>query len=142
MAILNYTTKIDANKTIGEIQRILAKGKAKQISVDYDDDENPSAIQFMIVYLEQPVYFRLPCNVDGVYRALCASKAPHSLRTTAQARRVAWRIIKDWTEAQLAIVEANQAEMTEVFLPYALDTSGQTFFQVFTESKQKQLVGK
>jgi hypothetical protein len=139
MPLLNYTTQINPNKTVGEIQQILARAKVQQISIDYDEGL-PSAINFMLVYFEQPIYFRLPCNVEGVYAALCkASKVPYRLRTKQQARRVAWRIIKDWIEAQLAIVEAKQAEMVEVFLPYAVDKSGQTFFQMFSESKQKLL---
>lgn len=138
MAILNYTTQINPNKTVGEIQQILAKGNAKQISVDYENGE-PSALMFMIIFHEQPIHFRLPCNVSGVLKALQKSKAPYRLKTTEQARRVAWRIIKDWIEAQLAIVEAQQAELAEVFLPYAVDKSGQTFFARFTENHQKLL---
>ena len=138
MAILNYTTQIDASKTAAEVQQILAKGGAKQVSIDYDEGI-PSALTFSITYLEQPIHFRLPCNVDGVYKSLCNSKIPSSKKTTAQVRRVAWRIIKDWVEAQLAIVESRQAQMTEVFLPYAVQEGGQTLFQKFTESTQKQL---
>ena len=138
MAILNYTTTIDAAKTASEVQQILAKHGAKQVSIDYDEDL-PSALQFMIVFAEQPVYFRLPCNVEGVYGALCKAKVPASKRTMAQARRVAWRIIKDWTEAQLALVEARQAQLTEVFLPYVVADNGQSLFQVFADSKQKLL---
>lgn len=138
MAILNYTTQIDASKTVGEVQRILARGNARQISVDYESGE-PVALQFSIIYLEQPVYFRLPCNVEGVQKALVKARVPFRLQSKEQARRVAWRIIKDWIEAQLAIVEAKQAEMVEVFLPYAVDKSGQTFFQQFTENRQKLL---
>lgn len=141
MAILNYTTTIDPGKSASEVQQILAKGGAKQVAIDYDDNGLPNALTFMILYMETPVHFRLPCNVEGVYKALSrkGSKVPYSKQTHAQARRVAWRIIKDWVEAQLAIVESQQAQMTEVFLPYVLADTGQTMFQAFTESKQKQL---
>lgn len=141
MPILNYTTTINPSKSASEVQQILAKGGAKQVAIDYDQNGEPSALTFMILYLETPINFRLPCNVEGVYKALCrsGSKVPYSKQTKDQARRVAWRIIKDWVEAQLAIVESQQAQMTEVFLPYVLAESGQTMFQAFTESKQKQL---
>ncbi len=139
MAILNYTTQIDFNKTVGEIYAILARAKVQQISTDYENGM-PAAIRFMMVYFEQPIYFRLPCNVEGVYKSLCkAPKVPYRLQTKEQARRVAWRIIKDWVEAQLAIVESQQAEMTEVFLPYVIDEKNQTMFERFTASTQKQL---
>jgi len=48
----------------------------------------------------------------------------------------------EFIEAQLAIVEAGQAVMEEVFLPYAvMPATNQTFFQTFTENSQK-LLGK
>lgn len=136
MAILNYTTQINENKSVAEIQMILAKKNAKQITVDYENG-NPSALNFQIIYNEQPIFFRLPCNVDGVLKSLYNTKGvPSAKRTREQARRVAWRIIKDWIEAQLAIVESRQAEIVEVFLPYALDNRGNTFFYSFTKSRK------
>lgn len=143
MPILNYTTSIEAIKTAGEIQGILAMKGARQISIDYDTAGTglPVSISFMILVFEQPVSFRLPCNVNGVYESMCkyGSKVPPRLQTREQAQRVAWRIIKDWVEAQMALVEARQAQMAEVFLPYAVDNSGQTFYAAFAESKQKLL---
>jgi hypothetical protein len=45
--------------------------------------------------------------------------------------------VKDWVEAQMALVEAGQAEVAEVFMPYAIDqSSGMTMFQAL---KSKQL---
>jgi hypothetical protein len=141
MAILNYTTQINENKSVGEIQTILARQGAKQIAVDYENGF-PSALNFEIVFNEESIFFRLPCNVDGVYKSLCATKGvPSAKQTREQARRVAWRIVKDWVEAQLAIVESRQAEMTEVFLPYALDNKGKTFFESFTESRKLLTAG-
>lgn len=37
MAILNYTTQIDPIKTVGEIQAVLAKHGAQNVSVDFVD---------------------------------------------------------------------------------------------------------
>jgi hypothetical protein len=37
-------------------------------------------------------------------------KVPRSKCTEDQAQRVAWRIVKDWVEAQMAIVEAQLAD--------------------------------
>lgn len=140
MAILNYTTSIQAGKTVGEIQQMLANAGAQSVSIQYDDDAMPAALTFTITFCGKPLPFKVPCNADGVYKAICKTRLPKSQKTVAQARRVAWRIIKDWTEAQLAIVESEQAQMAEAFMPYALDTaSGQTMFERFTESTQKQL---
>jgi hypothetical protein len=52
-----------------------------------------------------------------------------------QAERVAWRIIKDWVEAQMAILDTQMVKMEEVFFPYMLNGQGQTLFQAY-ELKQ------
>jgi hypothetical protein len=140
MAILNYSTKIEPEKTVAEIQAILGKHGAKSIFTDYDEYRNVSAVGFLIMLDDKPINFRLPCNVDGVLSCLNSQKGvPNALRNRGQARRVAWRIVKDWIQAQLALVEAKQAELAEIFLPYAIDGEGRTVFQAFRESHIKQL---
>jgi len=130
MPILNYTTEIDSSKTVGEIQTILAKGGASKIIVDYDDNRNPVTISFTIKWNDKLVAFSMPCNFQGVMRAMTKNpKVPRSKCTPEQALRVGWRILKDWTEAQLAIVEAELAGMAEVFLPYAVTKDGTTLFK-------------
>jgi len=132
MPILNYTTKITPEKTVMEIQQILAKAGAKTISIDYDEIGQPSAVTFFIQILGRWVNYRLPSNFSGVQAALQDDPGvPRSLKTEMQARRVAWRITKEWVAAQMAIIEAQQAELAEVFLPYAVMGSGRTLFQEF-----------
>jgi hypothetical protein len=141
MPILNYTTSIDAGKTAAEVQNILAKGGAQSVAIDYMDGM-PSALIFTVTFCEQPLRFRLPCNAEGVLKAMSKYKSgvPSSKQNIEQARRVAWRIIKDWTEAQLALIESGQSQMAEAFMPYVFDeTTQQTMFQRFTDSTQKQL---
>lgn len=140
MAILNYTTKISSDKTVGEIQSMLGKRNVKSVSIDYTNSR-PSAIVFVLPVGSIDVRFRLPCNVKGVLKAMQNDRnIPRSSKTIEQAERTAWRIIKDWTEAQLAIVEAGQAVMEEVFMPYAvMPSTNQTMFQVFNENSQKLL---
>ncbi len=57
-------------------------------------------------------------------------KVPKPLKTKEQAARVAWRIIKDWVEAQIAIIDAGMATVTQVFLPYAQTPEG-TVYECF-----------
>lgn len=129
MAILNYTTKIESGKTVAELQQLLAKAGCQKVLVDYEAKE-PVAVTFMVEVNNYPIYFTLPANVEGVRQALLKDpKVGMSYCTTDQARRVAWRIIKNWCEAQLAIIEAGQAQLAEVFLPYAITQNGKTLFQ-------------
>ena len=130
MAILNYTTSIATEKTGAEIQKKLAKAKAQAILTEYNDEAIMSSISFRINTPHGVIFFRLPANTDGVYKALLAdSNVPRRLKTREQAAKVAWRILKDWIEAQLAIVEAGMASITEVFLPYAQGKDGVTLYQ-------------
>lgn len=48
MSLKNYTTSISVEKTIGEIEQILAKHGAKKILKDYDASGNITAVSFMI----------------------------------------------------------------------------------------------
>jgi hypothetical protein len=129
MAILNYTTVVSASKTVGEINEILAKNKARKITMDNDEEGNPTALTFCIVHNEQLIAFSLPCNWQGVLKAMTKDpNVPRKFETKEQAIRVAWRIIKDWVHAQMAIIEAEQATMAQVFLPYAITRDGKTVY--------------
>lgn len=143
MPILNYTTKIPAEKTVGEIQAVLGRKGAKSVNLEYADFR-PAAVLFVIEFKGQDLTFRLPCNADGVLAAMKKDrKIPRSSENFDQAERTAWRIIKDWIEAQMAIVEAGQSEMAEVFMPYAvIPATNKTMFQAFTESPNRLLLSK
>ena len=58
MPILNYTTSVSASRTANELQGLLGDKRAKRVSVDYNNDGDPIAIEFMITLVEQPVWFR------------------------------------------------------------------------------------
>lgn len=136
MAILNYTTSIAAEKSIGEIQKCLVKHGATKIVTDYSE-QLPSAVTFCLPLNGNMVAFVLPANYDGVLRAMNKDiKVPGRLCTKEQALRVSWRIVKDWVEAQMAIVEAQLADMAEVFLPYAITRQGTTVYQMMQQDSQ------
>jgi hypothetical protein len=117
MPILNYSTKIDPTKSIGEITALLAKRGVRKIVADYDEKGNPVMLTFSMMLRETPVFYALPCNWEGVQLALRKQGAESRCRTEDQARRVSWRILKDWIEAQMAIVDAQMASLPEIFLP-------------------------
>ena len=130
MAILNYTTKIDSYKTIGEIQQDLAKHGAKRIIIENDSESaSPIALGFQIDWNDIEHSFSLPCNYQGVLRAMIKAKAPRNLCNNEQALRVCWRIIKVWVDAQMALKEADIASLPEIFLPYIVTENGQTLVQ-------------
>lgn len=136
MPILNYTTQIDSYKTITEIQQILARNGATKCVIDNDSIGNPVAITFCLNWNGMLTAFALPCNFDGVKKAMNKNpKVPRKLCTNEQALRVGWRILKDWVQAQMAIVEAQLSGMAEVFLPYVVTKSGDTLFKFLEKDK-------
>ena len=52
-----------------------------------------------------------------------------------QAARVAWRCLKSWVEAQMALIQIGMATMDQVFLPYVLNDEGKTLYEVARDSK-------
>ena len=115
---------------------LAAKG-ASAIQIEYANGQ-PSGMSFKIDYDGQQIPFRIPANPVGVLQALKKS-APPSMRTPEQAQRVAWRIMKDYIEVQLAVVESQQAQFAEVFMGYAIVQGGQTLFQAFTQNPSRML---
>lgn len=128
MAIKNYTTTVDVFKSLGEIQGALASHGARKIMVDYDVAGQPVGITFGIETPNGPRGFLLPANVAGV-KAVFARQKVRAQK--GQAERTAWRNVRDWIMAQMAIVEAGQVEIQEVFFPYLTDGRGHTVYQLY-----------
>ena len=132
MPLLNYTTKVNVYTTLGEIQSQLVKHGAKKIMQDYDDNGHISALTFQIDTPAGLRAIRLPANVDAVRKVLAKLKVKCDRE---QEERVAWRIVKDWVEAQMAILESEMVQMDEIFLPYMVNNSGQTLFQAYRNNQ-------
>lgn len=131
MPILNYTTTIDPLKTQSEIERILVKHNAKSIMKNYDG-EYVTSMSFLIDNGINQVPVKMPVKAAECLRVLEKEKAAGGKNikaTRAQAERVAWRILKDWLEAQMALLDVNMVSLQEIFLPYIVDQSGQTVYE-------------
>ena len=62
-------------------------------------------------------------------------KIEAKLKTLEQAQRVAWRIVKDWLEAQLAIIETEMVTLDQVMLPYMQGDNGQTVYELYRDQQ-------
>lgn len=144
MPLLNYTTKIDAFKTISEIQRLLGKAGASAIMTEMDNNGYIVALSFRIKFerdSSQEIAFKLPTDWRPVLEVMKQDyRVPRSLKTQEQALRVAWRITKDWVEAQLAFIETNMVTTAQVFLPYAVTKDGRSLYESIA-SDPKLLLG-
>ena len=104
------------------------------------------AIRFRVVVNTQPLFFQLPARVDSCFKvlwnAVVRPKDGTKERIMQQAERTAWKIISDWVEIQLSMITLQQAELLQVFLPYAYNQAkDQTFFEQMKEGGFKALPG-
>lgn len=100
----------------------------------------PTALAFTIKTNHGPRHFRLPVDVDAMHRLLLRTTSGR-LAEREQAERVAWRVIKDWLAAQLALVAAGMATVDQVMLPYLLVSPEQTLFEAYRERENVALIG-
>lgn len=138
---LNYTTTIPPSKSIVEIHSILVQHGALRIMSEYKDSK-PSGLSFQIEGPPGLMSITLPARVEKV--AVVLQRLIRARRITRrwpiandaqQAERVAWRVLKDWTEVQMALLETEMVTMEEIFLPYVVTFNGQTVYEVMVGQK-------
>jgi len=129
MPIANYSTTVDALKTVGEIQGILVAHGARSILMNYGKDGSIESLSFIIEtpYGDMPI--RLPINARAVLKVLEEQRVPPRYANYPQAVRIAWRIVKDWVRAQMAILETEMVKMEQIFLPYMITKNNQTLYE-------------
>lgn len=141
----NYTSEVPAITSMGKIEKYLVEAGATDISKKYEN-QVCIAIRFRMMVNLNPLFFELPAKVDACYKVLWAEvKRPNAetkKRISQQAERTAWKIISDWVQVQLSMIQLEQAELLQVFLPYVFDPKTETtFFNKIKESGYKALLG-
>lgn len=146
MPLLNYTTEIPASKSRAEIIELLERAGASAIALEYAADRSIEAIKFILDTKQfGRVPYTMPANVGAVILTLNAEIKAENIKVNArsnykrrvprnlfnnreQAERIAWRIAKDWLEAQLALTQIGGAQLEQVMLPYVDVGGGKTFY--------------
>ena len=147
MALKNYTSGVAASNSIAYIERKLSQSGAKQILKMYDPEARVEGIAFIIPIDGVPMSFKLPAQVNACEKVLIAEvrrPRPDTFkRIKKQAERTAWKIVADWVDAQMAMIELSQVEFMQVFMPYLYSHSKQqTYFQMMKDKGfQKMLPG-
>jgi len=136
LAILNYSTTIDVHKTISEIQKQLSSHGANKIMMEYKDGQI-TQLSFSINGPSGDIGIVLPAKADCVFRIMEREKKNGKIKTPVskdQAERVAWRNIKDWIEAQMALLETEMVELEQIFLPYMISEKGMTVYDKYKQN--------
>jgi len=142
--VKNYTSLVDVSKSVQHIESRLVKQGAKNIFKHYNDKKKLEGIAFIIAVDGKDVPYRMPAKVDQVERILRTAitrPRPETMKRVAdQAERTAWKLVSDWVEINLSLIELGQAEFMEVFLPYVYDHGkNQTFFESMKQDGFKLL---
>src|SRR5580765_1128290 len=150
MFLKNYASAVAVHITIGRIEQLLLRCGVTGIMKEYGIDGKISAITFRLESGNRKDFIRLPANAaaaqDALYRdymgddLLPDGKVKYSSRKrrekksfAEQAERTAWKIVQDWAEVQMSMVQMGQADPLEVFLPYLYD-GRRTYYQAMKEA--------
>lgn len=142
MFLKNYTSDVPVSQTIYRIEQVLIRCGVSGIMKEYSDANGTiSALTFQIkMPLAEPWTIRLPANVQKAWDALWLNyadgdklspdgmsllwnnrKSKKKADFREQAERTAWKIIQDWVEVQMSMIQMQQADFREVFMPYLWD---------------------
>lgn len=128
MPIKNYTTKVPAARSIEEIQQALVKNGATGVLYEYEKGTGRiNALQFRLEMQGKDMGFSLPVNWRRFQEVLKRQEVKR-WDDEDYCYRVAWRDIRDWVLAQMALYETMMVELPQVFLPFVTDAKGETIY--------------
>lgn len=139
MPLLNYTTSVPVNRTIGEISGRLVEAGARSLLTEYDSLGQPIGLAFQIETIHGMRAYHLPVDTRRVEQVLQREKVEKRFRTPEHAARVGWRILKDWIEAQLALIRTEMVTLDQVMLPYVETSDGRTLYALYQEHEMAAL---
>ncbi len=145
MNIKNYTSTVDASKSMAKIEELLVEIGATNINKQYQD-KICTGITFLLFdqQLQQTLPFHLKAQVEECFTILWRDvKRPRPDTRDLlkkQASKTAWKILSDWTEIQCSMILIGQAKPLQMFLPFMYDMkSNETLFDKVSSGKIKLL---
>lgn len=143
MFLKNYTSECPVHITISRIEQALIKCGISGITKEYGPSGEIVALTFHIQIQGMPrVTIRLPADTKAATQALWLNYADGSRLTSdgqaiafggrktkrradfaQQGERTAWKLMQDWVEVQMSLIQMKQADFIQVFLPYVWDES-------------------
>lgn len=160
MFLKNYTSEVPMSQTIYRIEQVLIKCGVTGITKEYIGTAGDvAAITFRVPSPNGSITIRLPADTERALDALWLDyvdgdqlnekgDAVSSYGTRKkkrrgefgeQAARTAWKIVQDWVEVQMSMIQLRQADTLQVFLPYVFDGQ-RTYYQALKESNYRGLL--
>lgn len=143
MFLKNYTSDVPVQQTLHRIEQVLVRCGVHGIAKEYHQKITGKIIALTFVIKigdELNWQIRLPVDEEKALQALWLNYADGDKLTAdgsalqwgsrktkkradfrEQAERTAWKIMQDWIEVQLSMIQMQQADFQQVFLPYVWD---------------------
>lgn len=128
----NYKSSSALPNIFAQIDKTLTSHGAKRIVKDYDNQGRIVSISFVVATKRGNMAVRLPASFDRVETIF---KNDGYRYKPDQPYRTAWATIRDWVDAQMALIDWDMVKIEEIFLPYMVDNLGKTYFQYFEQGK-------
>ncbi len=147
MNIKNYTSTIDASRSMAKIEELLVEIGATNINKQYAE-KVCTGITFLLFdqQLQKTLPFHLKAQVQKCFTILWQDVKRHRPDTRAtlqaQANKTAWKILSDWTGIQCSMILLGQAKPLQMFLPFIYDVkTNETLIDKVSGGKLKLLDG-
>lgn len=140
MPYVKYSTRIEVSQTIMEIEDALQVYGADQITKTYDTNHRPNGMVFSVKVADIGYQtFRIPVNIEGTARILNNQHErgyiPQRAVSEGQPERIAWRVVREWIIAQLAMIEVGVVALDQIMLPYMLTDDGRSVYDRLKEGR-------
>ena len=147
MNIKNYTSTIEASRSMAKIEELLVEIGATNINKQYVE-KVCTGITFLLFdqQLQKTLPFHLKAQFEECFTILWKDvKRPRpdtKATLQVQANKTAWKILSDWTEIQCSMILLGQAKPLQMFLPFMYDNkNNETLFDKVSSGKMKLLPG-
>lgn len=131
MPLKDYSTTVAVHRSVGEITEAPVKAGARGVAQEYDDAGHVAGLEFAIPVAGEVMRYVLPVRASAVWAVLKDQRVQPRFLERDHVERVAWRIMRDWVLAQLAIIETQMVSLPQVMLPYMRVEGGGTVFDQF-----------
>lgn len=119
MALKNTYSRQSAGYYIEKTEASLVKGGASGIGKFYEGGK-VIGLQFTLNIMNKDINFKMPVGWKKVQQVL-ENEGERRAGDDEYAYRVSWAIMKDWVEAQMAIIASENVTMPQLFLSTLFD---------------------
>lgn len=137
IVLKNRSSEVPAERSMAMIEQLLVKIGATHVSRSYVSGR-VEGMMFQLEASGRHLTFTIPTRIDAVEKALINDlRKPTPVAIAArkkQAQRTAWKIVYDWVAVTVSLIQLDQVEACEVFLPYLWHPGkGQTVYALLKE---------